>query len=308
MCVIFKEPVSVCSTWSPPKVQREGLFQIYLIWFTVTGPKETSSYLKTSTFYRTKKSRRKDGQAQQDYGKRLSHSDVLFDAIRAHTIDEVFKKVQAVLALNPASVNSRDSGNIWTLNARLSEIKLVSAGQTPLMYAVIHNRGTKCLKTIDILATHDANVNVKDYRGRTAIYLAIKCGNKAAAMHMLKIYHYLDVNVVCDGNESLLRLCIRLGEWTLDIVRGLMDTGRLNVNTAGSKQQTALHLAASRGFTSTVKALLEYGADVNCRDANVSYLGWVWVVNFLISGSNSAPSSCSGLSPRCHSCSSECRR
>ncbi|XP_014668125.1 PREDICTED: ankyrin repeat domain-containing protein 54-like [Priapulus caudatus] len=63
------------------------------------------------------------------------------------------------------------------------------------------------------------------------------------------------------------RLRIAASANDLDTVKELVNLHKVSPSQADLKGRTALHLACSKGHTSTVECLLNHGADVNCKDS-----------------------------------------
>lgn len=70
----------------------------------------------------------------------------------------------------------------------------------------------------------------------------------------------------CEKKHGM-KLRAAAGANDVETVIEVLTESLLNPSTADSKGRTALHIACSRGHVETVKVLLQYGADTECRDS-----------------------------------------
>lgn len=73
----------------------------------------------------------------------------------------------------------------------------------------------------------------------------------------------IDINIVNEYKQSLLHEAIVSNRQ--DIALGLIRK-RIELNIGDKKKQTALHYVAHRKITALAIALVQAGADVNCKD------------------------------------------
>jgi ankyrin repeat protein len=121
-------------------------------------------------------------------------------------------------------------------------------------------------------------VAVRDDSQTSALYLAVAAGDPWFTRELLmagapvnkSVYSpgdkYADYERVYKGTDDLLAIAVVDGK-NLEVVQMLLDAG-VNVNTKANvyEQGTALHLAAERGQTEMVEAMIKAGANVNAKD------------------------------------------
>lgn len=139
------------------------------------------------------------------------------------------------------------------------------------MYAVQYHRGDNCARLLDLLVSNGAFLNAIDSNGQSVLHLAIELGNYTAASYLINTYKTLDLNLLNQRADSPLMMCAQIGDSTLALVKVLTMTQRLQINTSGAKNRTALHVAAQQGSLKIVKLLLENRANVNHKDSDVSF-------------------------------------
>ena len=111
----------------------------------------------------------------------------------------------------------------------------------------------------------------RDKEQRTPLLKAAFYGHLAIVRKLLE--GGANVNARCGGNLTPLMFAVKNENMDdtvrADIVRELIKY-QCNVNAKNGQRQTALHLAADKGYTSVAELLLEENADVNAIDEN----GW----------------------------------
>ncbi len=161
------------------------------------------------------------------------------------------------LALDNAVAHLRSGELLQTpaLQARFARCPAVHAsflGLAPRDYAM------------EQIRAHPALIHERYKHGRTLLHDAAAAGNLSLVELLLDLGAAEtagDGPLYCVGNECHGPDCGR-------IVRALVGRGGLSVNAVhGSKRCTALHMAARRGNTDVIGALLDCGADINARDS-----------------------------------------
>ncbi|TFK23446.1 ankyrin, partial [Coprinopsis marcescibilis] len=116
-----------------------------------------------------------------------------------------------------------------------------------------------------LLAQPEIQVNKQDERGSTALH-HVANGKHETILAMLLARTDLDVNIDNDHGNTPLTLASYRGH--TNIVRGLLARSDILVNKPEPKrQETALHMAASRGDLECVALLAgAAGVDINARD------------------------------------------
>ena len=167
-------------------------------------------------------------------------------------------------------------------------------GWTPLMHATVK----RCIQIVKLLLTHQADVNIRTYRGDSALLMSI---NKNRDITDLLLKNGADINVcsdtVCingvyylsvtplsiavnlkDFNLVNYLLCkganlndgenifITLGRHNIQMLKYLLKIGA-NPNKANPKTGSLpIVAAATSGTIKELELLIKYGADVNLRE------------------------------------------
>lgn len=200
-------------------------------------------------------------------------------------ISQKYTDIVKILLDSGADVNQCESKGMRTVFEFNNNISVVFDGVTPLIKAI--SKGDCSI--VQILLEYGANVNQCDSNNTSPLYLAIKGRNTQIAKLLLN--YSADVNICNYKNNSPLQLAAMNGN--SQIVQALLERGA-NINTAAdtatadtaadtTTENTAadtttdtspLYLAAVRwanplfiakkeAYTSIIKMLINYGADVN---------------------------------------------
>lgn len=155
-------------------------------------------------------------------------------------------------------------------------------GQTALMYA--SRLGLR--KILNLLYEHGADINLKDRYDGTALFAALLSGYEylrgwfleRGAKHSLFTAIYTgdweafqetlltvkDINRQYPYRGTYLHDAVRLGR--VEMVKGLLSTGGIDVNLKSIDGLSALSIAAFEGQQEMLDLLYEHGADINIRD------------------------------------------
>ncbi|CAC5411871.1 unnamed protein product [Mytilus coruscus] len=144
------------------------------------------------------------------------------------------KEVAEILIQNGAKVNSRDSKN-----------------QTPLHVA-------KNKEVAEILHQNGANIHSRNNNGDSVLHLAASQSDHSA----VKLLISLGANVSARNKENQTPLDVAK---SIDVAEMLIQNGA-DINSADSKGDSALHLAAIQSDDSAVKFLIKLGANVSARN------------------------------------------
>ena len=119
---------------------------------------------------------------------------------------------------------------------------------------------------VQVLLTHQADINGRDEDDWTPLHLASFYGNSKVARLLLE--HGADVDTKTGNGFTPLRSALESGihlELMLEVVQVLLEHGA-NPNTRDDKGRTLLHVASELGNTEVAQGLLELDVDVNSRD------------------------------------------
>jgi len=128
-------------------------------------------------------------------------------------------------------------------------------GLTPLILAVLNGR----VETLRLLLQHNAEVDGKDNKGRTALYRALSNNNVGAIRLLLEYGAIVNQHESEFGSTPLIQ-AVQTGH--VDIVRLLLQHNA-DVEAADLEGDRALHWALYDGNLEMVRVLLERGADVH---------------------------------------------
>jgi ankyrin repeat protein len=130
---------------------------------------------------------------------------------------------------------------------------------TPLHYAA-RQKGS----TVRLLTARNANLEIVDWKGRTALHIAAEKKNAAIFQHLLE--KGADINA---GPQSLfgtpLHLASRWGD-NNPIVSLILATAEVKVDKTASGGNTPLHLAALWSHLANAKLLIKHEANIEARN------------------------------------------
>ena len=179
------------------------------------------------------------------------------------------------------NVNNIPNGNSIIKNYILSnrdEIDKKNAKeQTALMIAAQYFDTDSSLETVKILLENNADVNLTDIDGWTALMVAVGySNNKINTFEIVKLLLEKGANVNLVGEDGWTALMMAAQDpnrtINLETVKLLLEKGA-NVNLKNVNGWTALMIAAnsnSKNSLEIVRLLLEKGADVNLTNVNGS--------------------------------------
>jgi ankyrin repeat protein len=148
------------------------------------------------------------------------------------------------------------------------------------MYAV-SRRGEIGIQLIDLLVSYGADLNHTDRDGLSVLHVAIESVdsfNERAALYIIQNYSNVDLDSPARSEETPLKMCARIGDLTEMVVRALIKSDRVELESIGdpeypeSRRQTALHVATETGSIRIMELLLISGAKHDAKDISVSFI------------------------------------
>ncbi|KAI1888603.1 hypothetical protein AGOR_G00186860 [Albula goreensis] len=133
--------------------------------------------------------------------------------------------------------------------------------RSPLMKAV-QSQQERCVAT---LLEHDADPNLVDINGNTALHLAALIPSISMAVQLLE--H--EANVNAQNKDGCTPLTLAVTENHAEMAEFLLKEGA-DVNATDQGERTSLMIAACNGQISMVRLLLRYNADIMIKDEK----GW----------------------------------
>ena len=157
------------------------------------------------------------------------------------------RKLQVLIAQNPASVNAADRD-----------------GNTPLHWAVQERR----LRPIELLLANGADIHVENSKGRKPIHLAMGASHLQTPRRIVQklLEHGADYDA-----------CVAAVLGDFDRVRELVMVDPTLANQANSANFRPVGYAARMGHAKIVKILLEYGVDPNAPEYDAPNGLALWV-------------------------------
>ena len=132
-------------------------------------------------------------------------------------------------------------------------------GRTPLIEAA----GLRYPRRImDFLLREEADINHEDDNGETALYSAIRAGNKDTVEWLVK-HHGASVFHSNAKGRTPLHVAVCVGN--VEVTKCLLDHDAL-INAIDIHSLTPLHVAASRGHSEVTQTLLKRGASIDAID------------------------------------------
>uniref|UniRef100_A0A673ATL0 Ankyrin repeat domain 52 n=1 Tax=Sphaeramia orbicularis TaxID=375764 RepID=A0A673ATL0_9TELE len=163
-------------------------------------------------------------------------------------------------ALHYAAANGNSQCTISLVRAGAEVNELDLTGCSPLHYAAASHTFCGCL---DFLLDNGANPTLKNTKGYSAVHFAAAYGNKQHLELLLEISFNCLEEVESNIPVSPLHLAAYYGH--CDALRLLCET-LVSLDVRDIEGQTALHLAAKRGFTQCVEVLLKHQASYTVKE------------------------------------------
>lgn len=133
---------------------------------------------------------------------------------------------------------------------------------TPLMLAAMHGRA-EIVALLAPLASPEPGLDLRDYRGMTALMKACSRGHLEIVQTLLR--H--GASLLIKDHQDMTALMKACDNGRQDIVSILLNTNAANVNAVDKRHQTALYYACKEEAVECVEMLLEHSADPSIANA-----------------------------------------
>ncbi|KAI1660907.1 hypothetical protein F4813DRAFT_386316 [Daldinia decipiens] len=152
-----------------------------------------------------------------------------------------------------------------------------SKGLTPLHIAIITGRSSLVFEILHNRSTAPSQlVNARDYDGRTTLHHAVMkydwneeepTGNTAHKVILQLLKHGANIDAQNHSFHTPLHLLIidDLNQETMPFAQLLLENGA-EVNTKDEYGDSPLHSACRRGHREIIRLLVDWGADMDCRN------------------------------------------
>lgn len=145
----------------------------------------------------------------------------------------------------------------------LSDWSVDNEGSTPLHIAC-NQRDDSLLKYFFDHLDLDADfLNMKNKKGESHLHILARRDHLKWVRRMMKDFPEIDVDPVCSNGNTPFMMSIIFNNVQ---VAALLRSYKADVKHSNNKNMTALHYAASKGFSKCVVNLLEWGINVNQKD------------------------------------------
>ena len=147
---------------------------------------------------------------------------------------------------------------------------------TTALYMAV-DRVERCSLGVQTLIHNGANVYVTDTRGRTPLHIASMRGHQSfiklfsptpESFHLMDIYGCTPLHYACKNAhlECVREFIVQIPDVICDLMKVANKYGATPLSVRTDNDQTILHVACEYGDLSTVKKILEAGADPNSLD------------------------------------------
>ena len=108
----------------------------------------------------------------------------------------------------------------------------------------------------------EKNLNIKDNQNATLLHAACRSGNLSAAQHLFE--KSLSLTELTSRNETLIHYAVSSD--STDLIKWLIETGKINIDAKDQSGDTALHLATRQNKLNVIKLLTSKGADITIQN------------------------------------------
>ncbi|ASJ22529.1 hypothetical protein BHAMNSH16_13110 [Brachyspira hampsonii] len=138
--------------------------------------------------------------------------------------------------------------------------------KTSLHY-VIENNSNKLLESVNLLLSKNANPNIKDKNGNTALHLAVMNANKSKSKYIevinTLIKYNADINILNDKNQLALNIAVINNDTEISNILINAESELNNIYNG----YAPIHIAVKNNNISIVDNLLLNGADAEIKDS-----------------------------------------
>ncbi|OEJ15258.1 hypothetical protein BFL38_13205 [Brachyspira hampsonii] len=138
--------------------------------------------------------------------------------------------------------------------------------KTSLHY-VIENNSNKLLESVNLLLSKNANPNIKDKNGNTALHLAVMNAHKSKSKYIevinALIKYNTDINILNDQNQLALNIAVINNDTEISNILINAESELNNIYNG----YAPIHIAVKNNNISIVDNLLLNGADAEIKDS-----------------------------------------
>ena len=147
----------------------------------------------------------------------------------------------------------------WLLNAGGNVNNISMSGHRPLHYGAMYHPDPDI---IDLLSGDPVDLDVRDHRGQTPLFLAVRENNVVAVDRLLS--RGADIHVSNSPRQTLMHMAALVSGQ--DMMRRLIGLN-LDINASDREGMSPLHQAAlNHSDIGVIQLMLAQGADVHARD------------------------------------------
>ena len=170
--------------------------------------------------------------------------------------------------INSNLLNAAESNNLEKLKLAINSEENVDTQNhigTTALICLSKSDSTINIEMIDLLLNNNANPNLKDMNGNSALIYAILRGNFEIVKKLLENKN-TNINITNINGYSALHLAVlNKSKHTskFEVIINLLIEKGININMINNNGQTALHVAAHENNPYAIKILLKSGANAD---------------------------------------------
>ena len=160
------------------------------------------------------------------------------------------------------SINPLFSENFEiNINIGVDNDNFFSVETSQTIISAVHNGN---INTLLFLLNSGENVNIRDANGNTALHIAV--ANNNYDMVDILLTFGANPNLINNNGETALHMAINSGN--AEIIANIVTYQYLHIDARDDDGNTALHIAAARGFFPAAMILINSGANIHLENNN----------------------------------------